>query len=440
MWLLDPDDLTVSAAVTTTPAGPPGFFAPAGVGPANVQNTDINANLNAGTTVVLSTASGGVGVGNISINAPINKTAGGAAGLGFFADGSITLGPGIGISSTAGNLDVTFNAVNGVVLGAGSSISSNGGEILLSGSTFTNNSGPGALLPGAGRWLIFSNDPATNVFGGLVSTNQALWGQTLASLPPGAVPAGNNFIFASAGANTPAVGALTVVWRVGDRTGQLEIQPGDIDPDLWVVQEPQSPETNNASTTTTAASTSTGQSTSTITVGNNATGVNGGTGAFGAASTPASAASPPPTKLSATGFSGVLKPGNAAPSRPTNGVNQPVVLAGIDRAAVVGTTGGGAAVIAAQARGGTTVRLVVTVAPNDSFEISLPPTFLGAPNGKGTPPQTEAVSLVTPLPDWIVFDRATMKFSAVRVPAVGALPVTVKLRGASGKSIEVRFQ
>ncbi|MBP9737201.1 MAG: filamentous hemagglutinin N-terminal domain-containing protein [Rhodoferax sp.] len=729
VWLLDPDDLTISAAVTTTPAGPPGFFAP-GVGPANVQNTDIEAILNTGTPVVLDTASGGAGAGNISINASITKTAGGPAALGLFADGAITLNPAIGITSAVGALDVTLNAVNGVTLGAGSSIASNGGEIFIYGPTFTNNAGAGALSAGAGRWIVYSNNPTTNVFGGLNSGNKAIWGQNPGTLPPGppgpgSAPGGNRYVFSTTGTvlatttdfvknygqslsvasgviysgapltsaathgnvyqnlvisdvltnfpsvssageaatasvagspyavvaagglassgysisysnsgtvqinpaslsitaasdnktynavpytggngvsysgfmgadtvasltgtlsfggtsqgavnagtytivpsglsgsnyaitygsgtltispkvvsvagliaedkeydgnadarirdwggvttgvgsqtlvvnqgsasfDDPTIGinktvtargytlangangglasnyqltsstaattatiaplkqpaavsslasAITVTWRIGDRSGELEIQPRDIDPDLWVVQEPQATKTNNTITDT-------GQSASSNAASNGAAGAvstpasalssagftssGGSTIASSASSTPA--ASRPPTRLSATGFAGVVNPGVAASSRPPNAVNQPVMLTGIDRAAIVGTTGGGAAVIAAQSKGVTTIRLAVTVAPDDSFEISLPPSLMGVLNVRGSTPKTEAISLITPLPDWIVFDRATMKFSAARVPAAGALPVTVKLRAASGKAVEVTFQ
>ncbi|OYU45552.1 MAG: filamentous hemagglutinin, partial [Burkholderiales bacterium PBB4] len=198
VWLLDPDDLTVSAAATTA-VGPPGFFGP-GVGASNIQNTDIEAILNTGTPVILDTASGGAGTGNILVSANISKTAGGPAGLGLFAAGAITVGPGVSISSSLGTLDVAFNSLNGVTLGAGSSIASNGGQIVLSGANFTNNAGAAALSAGAGRWIVYSNDPSTNTFGGLVSGNKAIWGQDVGTLAPGAVPAGNRYVFATPGA------------------------------------------------------------------------------------------------------------------------------------------------------------------------------------------------------------------------------------------------
>ena len=89
------------------------------------------------------------------------------------------------LTATAGAA-VTLNG-NIVATGAGSSI-------VLAGSTFTNNAGAAALDPGAGRWLVYSIDPASNSFGGLASGNQALWNRSY----PGVVPeAGNRYVFSA---------------------------------------------------------------------------------------------------------------------------------------------------------------------------------------------------------------------------------------------------
>ncbi|MCC6608242.1 MAG: autotransporter-associated beta strand repeat-containing protein, partial [Burkholderiales bacterium] len=90
----------------------------------------------------------------------------------------------------AGNL-----TLNGAVsaTGGGNSI------VLASGGNFVNNAGPAALNPGAGRWIVYSTDPAANTFGGLASGNQAIWNATFAGSPPGTIPAGNRYVFSMGG-------------------------------------------------------------------------------------------------------------------------------------------------------------------------------------------------------------------------------------------------
>ena len=209
-WLLDPDDLTVSAAATNiVPAACPPGSPPACTyflstpATSNVLNTDIQTQLNGGTNVVLQTGAAPGGSGDITISANIAKTAGANASLTLFAHGDIVMNSAAKISSTTGTLDINFFSANNITIGAGSQIVSNGGDVALSGANFINNAGTGALnVAGGGRWVVYSNDPSTNVFGSLNSGNQAIWGQNPGSLPLPAVPAGNRFVFATLGAVT----------------------------------------------------------------------------------------------------------------------------------------------------------------------------------------------------------------------------------------------
>jgi filamentous hemagglutinin family protein len=93
-------------------------------------------------------------------------------------------------ASTLGTLTAQAGAgltVNGAITASGG-----GSSIILAGTTFTNNAGAAALDPGAGRWVVYSSDPATDAFGGLASGNQALWGRAY----PAAVPEpGNRYAF-----------------------------------------------------------------------------------------------------------------------------------------------------------------------------------------------------------------------------------------------------
>ncbi len=123
-WLLDPYNLTVSTAASSNVDGT-GFAANGDS--AVVQASTIEAAINAGTNVTLSTSAGGAQSGDITISADISKTAGGAAKITFAADNDITLSSGADISSTVGALSLDFGTV-----------STTTGTITLSGTLATN--------------------------------------------------------------------------------------------------------------------------------------------------------------------------------------------------------------------------------------------------------------------------------------------------------------
>ncbi len=109
---------------------------------------------------------------------------------------ALTLG-----ASTVGTFTATAGGaltVNGVQTASGA-----GNSIVLAGSSFVNNVGAGALVvPGAGRWVVYSTDPAGNTFNSLVSGNQAIWNATYSGNPPGTIPAGNRYVFSTPAALT----------------------------------------------------------------------------------------------------------------------------------------------------------------------------------------------------------------------------------------------
>lgn len=307
VWLLDPEDLIVGLVPTDAAfsAGPPALFT-SGAGTPNVLNADVQTQLNAGTSVVLQTAPTGAGAGDITLAAPIAKTAGGNATLTLNAHGSIIFAPGVTVGSSAGAMHVNLLAPTSILFGVGSNIVSNGGNITLTtatlgggtppplvgtggetlamnftgstnidlgapgggiflpagfatnfgqinvvssggnvnvnapmgfvdsvsistgasvivnpgagiatskpggtlalaGTSFVNNAGAGSVFTSGGsgsRWVIYSSDPSSTGFGGLGSGNSAVWGQTFGSLPPGAVPAGDRYVFATPGVIT----------------------------------------------------------------------------------------------------------------------------------------------------------------------------------------------------------------------------------------------
>ena len=90
--------------------------------------------------------------------------------------------------------DLTLVSSNAFITGQAS-----GDAIVLSAvRNFINNAGAGVLdTPGGGRWLIYSNNPSTDVFGDLDSGNTAVWNATYATLPPSSVTQSNNrYLFA----------------------------------------------------------------------------------------------------------------------------------------------------------------------------------------------------------------------------------------------------
>lgn len=136
-WLLDPSDLIVGGPVPPTDAaisgGAPVVFT-SGAATPNVLNTDIETQLNLGTSVVLQAGAAGAGAGDVIFNASVAKTGGGGASLTANAVGSVVFNPGVTVGSSSGPLNVILNGPGGIVFGPGSDIVSNGGAITLTGS------------------------------------------------------------------------------------------------------------------------------------------------------------------------------------------------------------------------------------------------------------------------------------------------------------------
>ena len=110
--------------------------------------------------------------------------------------GAITAGLILGQAATNITLNGTVSATGG-----GDSI------VLVAGGNFINNTGASALAPGAGRWLVYSTNPASDTRGGLVynfKQYNATYGVTLV------LGTGNGFLYSMAPSITPSlIGTVT---------------------------------------------------------------------------------------------------------------------------------------------------------------------------------------------------------------------------------------
>ncbi|MDD1608159.1 MAG: filamentous hemagglutinin N-terminal domain-containing protein, partial [Methylococcaceae bacterium] len=87
-WLLDPYDVTISNPNDINGVFGTGVWTPTGTG-STVSATTIEAALNSGTSVNITTTGAGVEAGDITVASSINKTVGGTANLFLNADNSI---------------------------------------------------------------------------------------------------------------------------------------------------------------------------------------------------------------------------------------------------------------------------------------------------------------------------------------------------------------
>ncbi|NBV87719.1 MAG: hypothetical protein EBS01_15945, partial [Verrucomicrobia bacterium] len=136
-WLLDPLNLTISGGVSTSVTASPSF-APIATG-ANVQNTDIESALSAGTAVIVTTATAAsvtvTEPGTLTVNAPISPI-GNAANLTLNADSTLTINASINLSANTA-ADLVLASSGNVIIGGALTVGSSG----LGGSITINAGG-----------------------------------------------------------------------------------------------------------------------------------------------------------------------------------------------------------------------------------------------------------------------------------------------------------
>tara|TARA_R110002012_G_scaffold15595_1_gene61772 strand:+ start:495 stop:3593 length:3099 start_codon:yes stop_codon:yes gene_type:complete len=117
------------------------------------------------------------------------------ATLSLKASGDVDVSDSVSLEDNA----LLVEAEGDVHLAAGAVLSSDaaGDALVLSSTAFINEAGSDAVQASHadGRWLIYSDNPDDNTFGGLASGNQALWNTSWSGSPAITAP-GNRYVFA----------------------------------------------------------------------------------------------------------------------------------------------------------------------------------------------------------------------------------------------------
>ncbi|HWV98578.1 MAG TPA: filamentous hemagglutinin N-terminal domain-containing protein, partial [Candidatus Acidoferrum sp.] len=223
-WLMDPRNVTITNATTangTFSAGSTNIFTPS-ANDAIVNNADINTALNGGTSVTITTGNPPPPTqqnGDIDVEAPISKTAGGLATLTLQANDLITVNS--SISGSAGHpLNVDLEANNSIVMNA--NVSTFGGLFTANADVNANGTGTYSQTPSS----------AVNSAGGnvtIIATNIAISGpinagsgtitlkpSTPESIGIGSSSATNGTVFGIFSDELTNLTAATLI--IGDRT------------------------------------------------------------------------------------------------------------------------------------------------------------------------------------------------------------------------------
>lgn len=125
----------------------------------------------------------GIIMGNSTLSGNFSLTAGGPTHLNSMTAVNILILSGADVIIDAGAVLKATGTTNPLVL------SSSSGNII-------NNSGAGALVTPAGRWLLYSGSPADTVLNGLTPVG-SIFDATYSTVPPTSVPPGNYVLYRS---------------------------------------------------------------------------------------------------------------------------------------------------------------------------------------------------------------------------------------------------
>ncbi|MCX6723961.1 MAG: autotransporter-associated beta strand repeat-containing protein [Candidatus Staskawiczbacteria bacterium] len=195
--------LTINNSATTCTGGPDWTTSAS----CNVNITDIQNDLNAGTSVSFTATGDGSGA-HIVVSNAFSKTAGGDATVSMYAgdsgSGNITVNA--AISSTVGKLNMLFNADRGAVssgyINIGAAITSNGGNITMGGGSGTISAGSGFAVGNSGqvRGVLINNVTVAAGGGNIIVNGQGY--NTTTDGNNGVLVTGASGAFTTTGAGT----------------------------------------------------------------------------------------------------------------------------------------------------------------------------------------------------------------------------------------------
>jgi filamentous hemagglutinin family protein len=181
-WLLDPNNISIVDDSTPEMGD---IYSTTYTSTINsvIRASRINASLNAGTSVTITTGSGGTSAGDIRVIAAISKTLGGNATLTLTANNNITIYKSISSSSNA--LDINLNSSASATTGIGTilyaGLNSNGGNITIGTSSSNGN------LAVGGDITINSGAGAVTINGTVTGVAQVLYETTTTSRVGGSI-------------------------------------------------------------------------------------------------------------------------------------------------------------------------------------------------------------------------------------------------------------
>jgi filamentous hemagglutinin family protein len=147
--------------------------------------------ITAGHLLLSGTGSFSLGQANM-----VGTIAANAGAVAFVNHQNLTIGTVLTTSGITTTGAATIQSSGNLTLASGAGVSG-ASPVLSAAGAFINGAGGTAVTASSGRWLIYSGAPGSDAFGGLNSSNTAIWNATYATLAPGSVSAtGNRYLFA----------------------------------------------------------------------------------------------------------------------------------------------------------------------------------------------------------------------------------------------------
>ena len=180
-WLLDPYNIIISTSGDNNVSNSSNAYI-SGNTPSNINVSTITNVLNSGTSVTVQTGSGGTEIGDLQVNTPISKTAGGDATLTLKAINNVVVSGAITSSSYKLHINLIADTdQNGAgVIIINSNLNSNGGNIAF-GTGSTINFGGVTTQVGGDVYITGNSGVTWATAGGTLS----VYGQTLIGNPSG---------------------------------------------------------------------------------------------------------------------------------------------------------------------------------------------------------------------------------------------------------------